>query len=270
MNKLSTLLLASAMIMPVQAFAQDGSQHQKGWSYTVSAGAVYSPNYLGDDEGQISAFPSLRVTYEDKFFASLGQGIGYNVINSNGFKAGPIVKYDFGRDEDGSSPFGWGDGTDDLIGLGDVDGSVEIGAYAEYKYRPVTAKIKLRQGMGGHEGLVGEASIHYGGNVNIVGQQVLYSIGPELSYTDGDYNDAYFSVDPAQSVASGLAQYDGDDATVSYGIGGNIIIPHTKRISTLLFADYTQLGDTIADSSLVETRGSDNQFTAGILLNYTF
>ena len=270
MKKLFTLLLASAMMIPAHSFAQDGN-HNQGWSYSAGAGAVYSPSYLGDDESQLSAIPNIRVSYEDKFFASLGEGIGYNVVNNNGFKVGPIVKYDFGRDEDGSNPFAVnGDDTNDLRGLGDVDGSLEVGAYVEYEFEPVTTKLEVRQGLGGHEGLVGEASIHYGGNVNIASQHVMYSVGPEISYTDGSYNEAYFGVNAAQSTASGLAQYNADDATLSYGVGGSVIIPHTERISTILFAGYTQLGDTIADSSLVETRGSDSQATVGFLVNYSF
>ena len=270
MKYFSLLFIASSIAMPVHVFAQEGSHEQEGWSYTVSVGSIYSPHYLGDDESQVSILPNVGATYEDIFFASLVEGIGYNAINSSGFKAGPIVKYDFGRDEDGSNFFGLGDDSTDLIGLGDVDGSVEIGAYIEYELEPITVKLEIRQGLGGHEGVVGEASISYGGATNVYGQQIMYSVGPKISYTDGNYNEAYFGVNLKQSTASGLAQYNADDATVSYGFGGNLFIPHTERISTIFFADYTQLGDTIADSSLVESRGSDSQFTAGLMLNYTF
>lgn len=270
MNKLSALLIASIMMMSVNSFAQEGSHHEQDWSYSIGVGAVYSPNYLGDDEGQASVIPNVHIEYKDKFFASLGEGIGYNVISNKNWKVGPIVKYDSGRDEEGSNLLGTGDDTNDLIGLGDVDGSVEVGAYLEYTLGPITTKLEVRQGLGGHEGLVGEASIHYGGEANIYGQQLVYSIGPEIKYTDGNYNKAFFGVNATQSAASGLRQYDADDATVSYGIGGNLVIPHTQHVSTIIFADYTKLGNTIADSSLVTQRGSEDQAMFGIFLNYSF
>ncbi len=266
-----TVLAALIIALPTSAFAQGKPETPKGWSFSVGAGMLYAPSYEGDDEGRLSALPNVQVTYADKFFASVNEGIGYNVIHHKGFKAGPVLKYNFGRDEDGSNSFAiTGDDTNDLRGLGDVDGSVEIGGYIEYKWRPLTAKLALRQGIGGHEGLLGEASVQYGGMTMIGKQRVIYSIGPSLDYTGGNYNEAYFGVDAAQSAASGLARYDADSATVSYGLGGSLVIPHTKHISTIAFANYKRLGDTIADSSLVETRGDDDQFTTGVFLNYKF
>lgn len=263
-------LMAFTLFMPVSAMAQD-AKTKEGWSYSVGLGGIYAPTYMGDDENRLSLVPNVRVTYEDKFFASMGEGIGYNVINTNGFKAGPIVKYDFGRDDDGDSTFAVsGDDTNDLNGLGDVDGSVEVGAYVSYEFKPVIGKLELRQGLGGHEGMVGDASLHYKGMTKISNQPLIYSFGPEITYTNDDYNDAYFSVNAAQSRASGLAQYNANDATLSYGVGGNVIIPHTPNISTMVFAKYSQLGDEIADSSLVSQRGDDNQATIGVFVNYSF
>lgn len=267
---LLALLVTATALSPSSAFAQDGPPSPEGWQYSVGAGVVYTPTYLGDDDSQVSGIPNVRVAYGEDFFASFGEGIGYNLINQNGFKVGPIVKYDFGRDEDGSNLFGAGDDTTDLIGLDDVDGSIEVGAFVEYEVNSITTKLEARQGIGGHEGLVGEASVHYGGAANVYGQQLLYSLGPELKYTDGDYNKAYFGVNAAQSAASGLAQYNADDATLSYGFSGNLIVLHTEHVSTIFFADYTRLGDTIADSSLVTQRGAEDQTRVGFLINYRF
>lgn len=268
---LRIITLAAVVVMiPLDGNAQQ-PQAKEGWSYSIGAGAIYAPKYMGDDAGRFSIIPNVRVTYEDKFFASVSEGIGYHVLHTPNWKAGPIAKYDFGRDEDGDSTFAvTGDDTDDLIGLGDVDGSVEVGAYVQYSVAPITTKLEIRQGLGGHEGLVGEASLSYGGGAAVYGQRFVYSIGPKIHYTDGRYNESYFGVNASQSVASGLAVYDADDPTLSYGFSANVIVPHTQRVSTVMFANYTQLGNEIADSSLVSERGDDKQASFGVLVNYSF
>lgn len=270
MKKISQIFIASAIMMSVHASAQEQKPQKKGWSYSVGLGGGYTPIYMGDDENRASFFPNLTAKYEDKFFASFGQGIGYNLINTESWQVGPVIKYDSGREEDASNAFSGDGDTTDLIGLGDVDGAVEMGAFAKYGINAMSFEIELRQALDSHEGLVGEASIQYKGFSDIGGQKVIYSFGPKISYTDGNYNKAYFGVNASQSSASGLAQYDADNSTLSYGIAGNLIIPHTKNVSSFLFASYTRLGDTISDSSLIQQRGSEDQSSVGYLLNYSF
>lgn len=270
MKKLAELLIASAVMTPFYTFAQDELHQPEGWSYSVGLGAFYAPTYMGDDESRLSFIPNISIAYSDTFFASLGEGVGYHIINNEHWQIGPILKYDFGRDEDSSNMLSTGDDSIDLIGLGDVDGTFEIGAYVKYNINPITINLELRQGIDGHEGVVGEASIKYSGSSDIYGQPLFYSFGPEIKYTDGHYNKTFFSVNALQSAASGLAQYDADEATLSYGIGGNIMIPHTQHISTILFANYTHLGDTISDSSLIVQRGEEEQVMVGFLVDYRF
>ncbi|MEM9438925.1 MAG: MipA/OmpV family protein [Pseudomonadota bacterium] len=255
--------------LPLQVKAQEGEVAQ-GWGVSVSAGTILAPTYLGDDAYQLSAFPNIRVTYADRFFASL-EGIGYNVINDEGWRIGPIVKYNFGRDEDGDNPLAIaGDDTDDLDGLGDVDGTIEGGAFVEYEFEPFTAKVELRQGVNGHEGFIGNAEIEYGGSFSFADQMVIYSIGPQFTVVDNNYNDTFFGVDAGQSAASGLDEFDAEGGLLSYGVGGTLIVPVTDQVSTILFAEYDRLSGDAVDSSLVEDRGSENQGTVGLFISYQF
>lgn len=263
------LVVAMAAVLPPQAAAQKPAMDQ-GWSVSVGAGVLATPSYLGDDAYQLRAVPNIKVTYGDSFFASI-EGIGYRLIDGQGWRAGPIVKYDFGRDEDGDSPFlVAGDKTDDLNGLGDVDGTVEVGGFVEYGFRPFTAKVELRQGIGGHEGLVGEVGLDYGGRLVVSDQMVIFSIGPDVSIVDQNYNEAFFGVDAGQSAASGLDAFEAGGGVLSYGVGGTVIIPFTDKVSAVTFARYQRLAGDAADSSLVQDRGSENQGAIGLFLNYRF
>lgn len=274
MKNIFISLLAGAAILPVPAYAQNSDETEdqgqnQGWQVSLSAGAVYNPIYLGDDDYQISVFPNLTVQYDDLLTASI-QGIEVNAINSDGFKAGPVARFNFGRDEDGGNPLGLGGGTDDLIGLGDVDFTVELGGFAEYSAGNFSAKVELRQGVNGHEGFVGDAELKYGSTFDAFGRTGFFSLGPEMAFGDKKFNSAFFDVNAAQSIASGLSQYDAGGGINSYGFHGSVVVPVSDRFSVIGFAGYDQLSGDIADSSLVQERGSEDQAIAGIMLNYRF
>lgn len=253
------------------AFAQEWEQDvAPDWSFTASAGVLASQTYFGDDETQISIFPNLRFEYGERFVIGLG-GVEYTALKTENFAAGLVVRYDFGRDEDGSNPFSVsGDETTDLIGLGDIDGTVEVGGFVEYSISNFTAELEARQGVDGHEGLVAEAQVKYNTIFDLVGQPAFLSIGPSISYGDDNYNSTYFDISAAQSIASGLTQYDADGGLNTAGMEATLFRPINEKWSMALFAEYDHLLGDVANSSLVEKRGSESQVTGGLFLNYSF
>lgn len=267
-------LIAASCVAFLGATANAAAQNpgkEPGWQFTIGPGVIYAPSYLGDDEYRVRVVPGVSIKYEDRFFASIQNGIGYNVINSDGWRAGPVAKYDFGRDEDGSSTFAVsGNDTNDLVGLGDVNGTAELGGFVKYTRNAWTGSLEVRQGIGGHEGLIGELGVSYGGQLTLGQMPARFSIGPKLVFASDNYNSAFFDVNTGQSTRSGLAVYDAEAGLVSYGLQGSFILPITKSLTFVTFGTIDQLGSEIADSSLVSTRGSDTQARLGVTLNYTF
>lgn len=269
-HAISVFAAFATAITPLSASAED-EEAERGWSVSIGAGLVLAPSYLGDDNYQLVAAPNLAVKYGDDFFASFTQGVGYNVVNSGGWRIGPIAKYDFGRSEDDDNPFRIaGDDTENLDGLGDVHGTVELGAFAEYTFRPFSAKIELRQGVNGHQGLVGEVEAKFRGGLVLFDQRLGYAIGPRLLFGNETYNDAFFGIDAGQSARSGLDQSDADGGLLSYGLGASVFLPITESASAAFFAGYDRLTGDADDSSLVQDRGSRNQGVAGFFLTYEF
>lgn len=76
--------------------------------------------------------------------------------------------------------------------------------YQRYDLPYLSAKMELRRGLGGNNGLVFDALID--GKLR-VGPTVFLSAGPPLSVTDGTHNQAYFGVNASQSANTGYAQY---------------------------------------------------------------
>lgn len=269
-----TTMLACACIFPTAAHSQVDETYghnsgQEGLQISIAAGAVYTPKYLGDDEYQLSTLPNVTVQYDDVVTASI-QGIEVNAVNSSGFNFGPVMRFNFGRDEDGSNPIGLFDKTNDLIGLGDVGFTVELGGFAEYSIGKFSARAELRQGVNGHEGLTGEAELKYNETFPVFGRTGFLSIGPELTFGDNEFNGAFFDVNALQSVASGLREFDAGGGLNSYGLHASIVIPINDGLSLIGFGGYDRLTGSIARSSLVQERGSENQVTGGLMLSYSF
>ncbi|MBI5483951.1 MAG: MipA/OmpV family protein [Deltaproteobacteria bacterium] len=243
----------------------------KRWRFTVGAGAIYGPAFLGSKDYQISAFPNMKFEFKDLFFASLKDGVGYNVIHSNGWRIGPLVKYKFERKEDGNNSFRVA-GTKPvaLRGLGTVDATFECGGFVEYSDEPFAYKVELRQGVNGHKGMIGEASINYSGAIKLFGPPVFFAVGPRASFADSGYINAYFGINQAQSVSSGLGRYDAGGGFVSYGVGGFMSMPLYGPVSVSVFGGYDRLGNEVADSPLIKQRGSEDQYAFGLSVTYKF
>jgi MipA family protein len=269
-QNIAVIAILASLFPASTALAQENLSSGKEWKFNVGGGIMVAPKYMGDDSYGLYAVPSVSITYKDKFFASVEEGVGYNYLINDNWRIGPVARYDFGRDEDGDSIFRIGGDTDDLRGLGDVDGTVELGAFVEYKMDALKFSFDVLQGIGGHESLRGSAEASYNGMTNFYGQPIAYSFGPELQWAGSDYHNAYFGVNSAQSAASGLSQYKADGGFLSYGLGGNMMMPLNERITAITFAKYNHLGDEAANSSLVEERGSEHQGIFGAFITYGF
>lgn len=261
----NALSLASAA--HAQATERRSPAPKTDWAITVGAAPVYAPVFQGAKEYGFSVFPDVRVNYKDDFFASVPEGMGYNIINNGGWKIGPLAKIRFGREEGtGGSPFLISGESNALRGLGNVETAGEIGGFAQYSYEKIRTRVELRQGFGGHEGVVGDANVSY---VDRAGP-LSYSIGPRLSYGSADFMNTYYGINATQSARSGLARYDADGGINSYGIGGSATMPIDDSMAVTLFAGYDRMGEQAADSSLIRERGNPNQMTVGLAFGYRF
>lgn len=264
----NVLAFALTLASAAPAFAQE-RRPDDGWGLVVGAGALSSPTYEGDDSARLSILPNVQVTYGDRFFASVQEGIGYRALNHETLRAGPILRVKFSRDENGDQPFAInGDDTTDLIGLGDVGTSLEAGGFIDYDLGPITLSAEARKAFTGHEGFVADLGVKWSGRNALFGPPVIWSIGPRARLVDDTYNSAYFSVSPTQSIASGLPHFDAGGGVHSYGLGATAIIPLTQDWTAVIVAGFDRLSGDAADNPLVQLRGSEDQASLGVFLSY--
>ena len=230
------------------------------WTFDVGPGVVMAPWFEGGAWYRALPVPNLDLRYQrDKIFVSARDGIGATLLHSSGFKAGPILRYRFPRNE-------W-DGPG-LYGTGSVPFTIEGGAFLRYDRPWVAAKVEVRRGLGGSNGLVLDALLD--GKVRL-SDSVFLSGGPRLSVADSTYNQAYFGIDATQSFNSGYAQYYPGGGLRSVGVGASALWRLTETLSLVAFGSYNYLGDVAGNSPLVQgPAGSRGQFVVGSALSWRF
>ncbi len=268
---ISRMVLALGLLIATNAFAEEPTvptvMPNDGWSVTAGTAYVYTPAFVGSKDKYSLLIPFIRVNYKDQFFASREEGVGYNFISNEKWRIGPIAKWEAARsdkDSDGDFRVG-GKKSTALIGLDKVDGTLELGGFAEYTLMDhVKPYVELRQGVNGHEGLRADVKLSYENQIGYV----RYNFGPRFSWTSSKYNDAYFTIDSPEASRSGLATYDAHAGILTYGFGGRVIVPFSKEVAAVVMAGYDHLGDEPGDSSLVKERGSRHQVTSILALVY--
>jgi outer membrane scaffolding protein for murein synthesis (MipA/OmpV family) len=252
----SSIVIACLFASPV--LAQQNSEEEPRRT-RVALGPQITPSYPGSDEVSFRPFFDLsRAWGDDEFeFEAPDEGFGFAFLRGDSFSAGPSLGFEGKRS---SSDVGGA--------LPDVDISIELGAFAHYQ---LTDSIRLRaegrQAVSGHDGFIGHLGADY---VWREGDQQLLSIGPRVTVTDSNYQDAYFGVRPEDAATSGLTAYDAGGGVQAVGATAGYIRQLTPRWGIYSYAKYDRLVGDPADSPLVERFGSQDQFSGGIALTYTF
>lgn len=285
------LLLPAALFLATAAIAQSrippdpdptrlanapaDAEPQYDWQFRLGAGLLYAPAFVGSDHYQLRGGPDVEVRYKDRFFLSIRDGAGFDLIKTDTFRAGPVVKFQQQRNDNGNGGIFTiaGGRTNALRGLGDVSATAEAGGYVQYQSGGFSASAELRKGIGGHDGLIADLAARYitGLMGMTVGERsVMVSVGPRATIVDDTYNQAYFGVTAAQSAASGLRQFNAKGGLLSFGAGAAVIVPVSSRLSASILGGYDRLTGDAGDSPLVRERGSRNQATVGLGLIYRF
>lgn len=234
------------------------------WTLTVGLVPIFGSAWQGSRDTALSIFPDIRVNYKDAIFVSVPDGLGWNAVNAEGWKAGPVIKPRVGRNErNGGSPFQLAGGSDALLGMGDIGFGGEAGGFVEKRFGPgnrLRWRIEVRQGFGAHEGIVGDVSLA----IQARSGRAIISGGPRATIASRDFVQTYFGVDAAQAQRTGLAVSRPEGGLVSYGFGGAVVQPLDRRRVITLFGGADRLGGEPGGTSLIRERGQRTQFTVGL------
>jgi outer membrane protein len=232
---------------------KDPKDSKRKWSLSIGVAGGVSPEYEGSEDYEFGFGPNFAVTWREVFYK--GKTLGANLIRQKNFKAGPILSWTSGRDEDDN---------DTLDGMGDVDSSTEVGGFVSYRIKPWRFRLEARQDVNsGHEGALVELS----GGTSLPFEKPLVFVALGATLASDDYMESFFGVDAKQSADSGHKKYKAEAGIKDVNISLTAGYPITNRWRLGGKIEYKRLLGDAADSPITD---DENQFLAGFGISYHF
>jgi outer membrane protein len=242
---------ALALLAAAPAAAQD--EGGGGHIVTIGLGAQAFPQYPGANSYSIYPMPifGLRRQGTPMPFVAHDQGVGFDILGADSVvNFGPAFQLRARRRED-----------DVGAAVGNVGYTIEAGGFVDlYPVHNFRLRGELRQGIGGHEGLVGDLGADF---IIRDADTYIFSIGPRARWGDGDFNRAYFGISPAASVATGIPAYT--PRSGFYAVGGMAGLTYKlgRNWGMRSYFGYDRLIRDAAASPIVRRFGSRDQFSGG-------
>lgn len=251
---------------PAQATVYDGDY------LSVGVGAGYGPTYDGSDDYTLFPAPIVQ--------GSLG-GIKINPRAAGlavDFVPGPLNLGVAGRMRKNRAS----DIKDPVVeSLGELDTAVEVGPTVGlslpgvlHQYDSLTLSVDTRWDVAGaHKGMVVDPSITY---FTPLSRGMAASLSLSAEHGDGKYLDYYYSVTPAQALASGLPAFDaagggftkaGGSLLLAFDLDGELA---NGGFGLVLLGAYSRMLGDAKDSPLTSVRGSADQWMGAVGIGYTF
>lgn len=250
-----------------------------GDSITVGAGAAYLPDYEGSNDYRVVPVPGAFGSIGGFAFTLAGNRLSVDLVpNRPGsgwdFQAGPVGVVNFNRTDN--------DSIDDprVRALGERDTAIELGGFVGIgktgvitsPYDTLSVSVSYRHDVSDvHDSGVWQPSINY---LTPLSRKAAVGVFASAEHAGRGYARAYFDVDAAGSVASGLPVYSPDSGWKNYTLGilatyaltGDLL----KGFKLVAGGTYRRLLDDFGRSPVVSIAGDRDQWLGAIGLAYTF
>ena len=235
---------------------------QDGWDITLGAGVASLPKYPGADEQKTRALPMVSVRY-GRFFlggdpGSGGGGIGVNLYRDDHWQIGTMVSlgaYKVREESDDAR----------LRGLGDIDGTTRLGAFAKYTQGWLSARVSVATDVADNrQGTTAELGVSANWAVS---RRLVLSAGPSVTWSDSEHMQTFFGIDALQSQRSGRPQYRAGGGVSSIGFGASARYRFDEHWGLGAFASTAQLQGDAKDSPITQDK-TQNVF--GVFATYHF
>jgi len=250
---------ASAQTLQDQALLQKGLAPQPAageWSVTLGGGIGSGPRFQGANTDRTRFDPLIEILYGRTLSFGLN-GLAWNAINTDHFRAGPVLGFQGGR-RDNADPH--------LYGLGDIHSSLTGGVFANYRVGPFNVGATIRQSIThSGNGLSGLAHLDYLIRMPLL--RTFIVLGPDFEFANSQYNQTWFGITPTQSFDSGLPVFTPRGGVKDVGIHGTVTHFFTQHVLIRGLVSFKDIVGDAANSPIVEDR---HQVHFGIGLAYHF
>ena len=281
--KITTIAAGTlALALATPGFAQDAPPAASeesvfdGDYLSVAVGGAYGPSYDGSDDYVFFPAGLLQGSLGGVAFTSRGAGVSVDFIpdpaEGIGFDLGVTGQVRSSRARQVKDPV--------VESLGKLDYAIEVGPTVGISIPHV---LNAYDGLGfsvdtswdingAHGGMVIEPQITY---FTPLSRGIAASLSLSGEHGDGQFMDYYYSVTPAQSVASGLPAYDADGGWTK--AGGNLLLGfdldgnlENGGLALVVVGGYTRMLGDAKTSPFTSVRGSADQWIGALGIGYTF
>lgn len=243
----------------------------------IGIGAIYEATYDGSNDYELKPLPMIAGEIGGIRISPRSSGFSVDLLEVDlsdrlELNGGPVIK--FRSDRTGKV------GDEVIEAAGELDKAVELGAGARlvvkevfHAYDRISIGADVRKDVAGaHGGMVVTPGISYRTPLS---RGTVASLAVRAFYGDGDFTRYYYSVNPEQSAASGLPEYEADggwfkaSAKLSFGYALNGDLERRGFILGTQVGYSRMLGDG-AKTPFTDLRGSRNQFKIATGIGYVF
>jgi outer membrane protein len=227
----------------------------------VGLGVGTVPDYEGSEDYEAVPLLFVRMQWPTgRYLEFLGNRLEANVLASNAWSFGPMIRYRHKRDDDVDN--------DVIARMREVDESVEVGVFLGLQIGNWNAGINAAQDVAdGHDGYLVRLATGYTLPVN-----PCLMLGGNLftTYADDDYMDAYFSVDADNAARSGLPRYNAGPRFKD--VGGMLTAQYApwEKWGIMGIVGYARLLGKAKNSPVVDDEGDNRQYFGGLMATYQF
>jgi outer membrane scaffolding protein for murein synthesis (MipA/OmpV family) len=217
------------------------------WQIETGLAVEPRPLYEGAKTYRVLVGPVIDIRFRDLAFASVGEGLGVNLLRGENYRAGIALGYDLGRLAR--------DDLTHLKGLGDVSAAPVVklfGSYVISKSFPLVLRADVRQFVGGADGVAGDVEAYLplpGSSENL-----FMFAGPSFTFADRLHMQTLYGVSPNQALASGYADYLAHGGAESAGFGFSATHFLGKRWLVNVDLAVNRLLGSAEESPITQTR----------------
>jgi len=221
------------------------------WKVNLGIGAGMAPAYPGSGDYQAVPLPLIDAEYMGKLFASTARGVGYAFYNQPSSRAGFRMTIDYGRNAKDNPR---------ISSLGDVPPTYEAGFFFEGYKGPWRTKFDFRQGLNGHEGIVGSLDLAHARRLD---EHVVMLLGVKGNAGNENYMNAFYGV-PANNRLKQHPAHSGFEEVSAYT---SYIYQFNRNVYWTFDARVSQLVGGAKSSPVTE---DSLYFYFGTIIGYRF
>jgi MipA family protein len=260
---------------PADAASPAGTVYDDTW-LSIGVGVGYGPSYDGSDDYVFYPAPLVQGKVAGIGIQPRPAGIALDLVPDSedgmSFALGPVAKLRLNRNRQIEDPV--------VEAAGKLKKAVEVGVQAGISAPKVLNPYdSLSFGVdalwdvnGAHGGRTLTPTVTY---FTPLSQGIAASLALSAEHGDGDFMRYYYSVTPAQSLASGLPQFTASSgwtkagATLLLGFDFDGDLTNGGLAAVLVGGHSRMLGDA-NDSPYTSIRGSTGQWFGAVGIGYTF